>query len=75
MAIGLDAGNRLGESVERNMIAVRIGLPLRTVVIATAAFRSAHGRPAYPRDLLHYPYIGYPNPRERHTNAVGVREG
>ena len=61
VAMGLDAGIRLGESVERDMIAVRIGPPLRTVVVATPAYWDAHGRPAHPRDLLHHPCIGYRN--------------
>ncbi|MFN3278990.1 MAG: LysR family transcriptional regulator [Paracoccus hibiscisoli] len=61
VAMGLDAGIRLGESVERDMIAVRIGPPLRTVVVATPAYWAAHGRPAHPRDLLHHACIGYRN--------------
>ena len=61
VAMGLDAGIRLGESVERDMIAVRIGPPLRTVVVATPAYWDTHGRPAHPRDLLHHPCIGYRN--------------
>lgn len=61
VAMGLDAGIRLGESVERDLIAVRIGPPLRTVVVATPAYWDAHGRPAHPRDLLYHPCIGYRN--------------
>lgn len=61
VAMGFDAGIRLGESVERDMIAVRIGPPLRTVVVATPAYWNAHGRPAHPRDLLNHPCIGYRN--------------
>ncbi len=38
VALGFDAGIRLGESVERDMIAVRIGPPLRTVVVATPGY-------------------------------------
>lgn len=61
VAMGFDAGIRLGESVERDMIAVRIGPPLRTVVVAPPAYWAAHGRPAHPRDLLGHPCIGYRN--------------
>ncbi|TJZ90273.1 LysR family transcriptional regulator [Paracoccus gahaiensis] len=61
VAMGFDAGIRLGESVERDMIAVRIGPPLRTVVVATPVYWAAHGRPAHPRDLLNHPCIGYRN--------------
>ncbi|MCU0658074.1 MAG: LysR substrate-binding domain-containing protein, partial [Polyangiaceae bacterium] len=33
VAQGFDAGIRLGESIERDMIALRIGPPLRTLVV------------------------------------------
>ena len=56
---GLDAGIRLGETVEKDMIAVRIGPPLRTVVAATPEHWTSHGRPDHPRDLLGHPCIGY----------------
>ncbi|SCY87002.1 LysR family transcriptional regulator [Paracoccus tibetensis] len=61
VALGFDAGIRLGESVERDMIAVRIGPPLRTLVVATPAYWAAHGRPMHPRDLLAHPCITYRN--------------
>ena len=35
VAAGFDAGIRLSESVEKDMIAIRIGPPLRTLVVAT----------------------------------------
>jgi len=46
-----DAGIRLGESVEQDMVAVPIGPPLRTAVVAAPAYLALHGRPATPRDL------------------------
>ena len=61
VALGFDAGIRLGESVERDMIAVRIGPPLRTLVVATPGYWAAHGRPMHPRDLLAHPCITYRN--------------
>ncbi|SCY71284.1 LysR family transcriptional regulator [Paracoccus tibetensis] len=61
VALGFDAGIRLGESVERDMIAVRIGPPLRTLVVATPGHWDAHGRPSHPRDLLAHPCITYRN--------------
>ena len=42
---GFDAGIRLGETVEKDMIALRIGPPLRTVVVARPEYWQAHGRP------------------------------
>lgn len=61
VALGFDAGIRLGESVERDMIAVRIGPPLRTLVVATPAYWAAHSWPMHPRDLLAHPCITYRN--------------
>lgn len=59
VASGFDAGIRLGESVEKDMIAVRIGAPLRTVVVATPTYWLAHSKPDHPRDLRRHACIGY----------------
>ena len=59
VASGFDAGIRLGESVERDMIAVRIGPPLRTLVVATPDYWRAHGKPEHPRDLQGHRCVGY----------------
>lgn len=52
VASGYDAGIRLEESLEADMIAVPVGPPLRGAVVATPAYFKAHGRPTHPRDLL-----------------------
>lgn len=46
-----DAGVRLGEQVAKDMIAVRIGPPMRMVVVASPAYLSHRGRPQVPQDL------------------------
>jgi DNA-binding transcriptional LysR family regulator len=46
-----DAGMRAGDRVERDMIAVRIGEEIRTVVVAAPDYLARTGRPATPRDL------------------------
>lgn len=46
-----DAGVRLGERVERDMIAVRIGPPLRMLVVGSPDYLARHGTPATPHDL------------------------
>jgi len=51
---GFDAGVRLGESVEKDMIAVRIGPDWRLVAVASPAYFEAHGIPAYPQDLVRH---------------------
>ena len=50
----LDAGIRLGELLERDMIAVPLGGKLRSVVIGSPAYFSHHGRPQHPRDLARH---------------------
>lgn len=52
VAEGFDAGIRLGEQVEKDMIAVKIGAETQMVVIASPAYLSEHGCPAHPQDLL-----------------------
>ena len=49
---GFDAGVRLGESVEKDMIAVRIGPDWRMLAVASPAYAAAHGLPRHPQDLL-----------------------
>jgi DNA-binding transcriptional LysR family regulator len=49
---GFDAGIRLGESVEKDMIAVRIGPDWRLVAIASPAYLKEHPEPTHPQDLL-----------------------
>jgi DNA-binding transcriptional LysR family regulator len=61
VSLGFDAGIRLGEAVERDMIAVRIGPPLRMAVVATPSYWNAHGRPRHPRDMLKHACITYRN--------------
>lgn len=51
---GFDAGVRLGESVEKDMVAVRIGPDWRLVAVASPAYLAAHPRPEHPQDLLQH---------------------
>ncbi|OHV88726.1 LysR family transcriptional regulator [Mesorhizobium sp. ORS 3428] len=47
-----DAGVRLGESVDRDMIAVRIGPDWRLVAVASPDYFSRHPAPRTPQDLV-----------------------
>ena len=47
-----DAGVRLGESVDKDMIAVPIGADWRMVAVAAPAYLSRHPAPATPQDLV-----------------------
>ncbi|WP_312706886.1 LysR family transcriptional regulator [Stenotrophomonas sp.] len=46
-----DAGVRLGESIDRDMIALPIGPPLRMAAVASPAYFDAHPIPRSPEDL------------------------
>lgn len=49
-----DAGVRLGEQVEKDMVAVRIGPDWNMCVVATHAYFEQHGKPATPYELQHH---------------------
>ncbi|WP_342239795.1 LysR family transcriptional regulator [Inquilinus sp. OTU3971] len=49
---GFDAGIRLGESVEKDMIAVRVGPDWRMVAVASPRYLAAHPVPDHPQDLI-----------------------
>jgi DNA-binding transcriptional LysR family regulator len=46
-----DAGIRLGEKVEQDMVAVRFGSDLEMLVVGSADYFARHGKPKSPRDL------------------------
>ncbi|MCS8556885.1 LysR family transcriptional regulator [Pseudomonas aeruginosa] len=47
-----DAGIRLGDTIDKDMIAVPIGPPVRMAVVAAPAYFAAHPKPRNPRDLV-----------------------
>lgn len=47
-----DAGVRIGEAIEKDMIAVRIGPDLEMAVVGTPAYLEARGLPESPQDLV-----------------------
>lgn len=51
---GFDAGVRLGESIEKDMIAVRIGPDWRLVAVASPSYFAAHPAPDHPHDLIRH---------------------
>ncbi|WP_315762534.1 LysR family transcriptional regulator [Sphingomonas sp. Y38-1Y] len=59
VAGGFDAGIRLEESVERDMIAVPVGPPLLTAVVGTPDYLERHPPPATPADLDRHVCINY----------------
>ncbi|MBS7456007.1 LysR family transcriptional regulator [Coralloluteibacterium stylophorae] len=59
VAEGFDAGIRFGEHVDKDMIAVRVGPDLRTIVVGTPDYFSRHPPPRTPADLERHACIGY----------------
>ncbi|NGM49720.1 LysR family transcriptional regulator [Caulobacter sp. 602-2] len=53
-----DAGVRLGDLVDQDMVAVRIGPDQRMAVVGTPAYFAAHPVPLTPQDLLAHNCIG-----------------
>jgi DNA-binding transcriptional LysR family regulator len=52
VAEGFDAGLRLGETLGREMIAVRVSEDQRAAVVASPGYFALRGKPRHPRDLL-----------------------
>jgi DNA-binding transcriptional LysR family regulator len=52
VADGFDAGIRLGESIEQDMVAVRIGPDWRLVAVASPGYLDRRGAPHHPQDLI-----------------------
>ncbi|MGJ4803391.1 LysR substrate-binding domain-containing protein [Luteimonas sp. SDU82] len=59
VAGGFDAGVRLGEVIEQDMVAVPLTGPQRQVAVAAPAYVEQHGAPAHPRDLVRHRCIGW----------------
>lgn len=49
---GYDLALRIGEVIERDMIAVRLGSELRQIAVASPAYIRRYGKPGHPRDLV-----------------------
>jgi DNA-binding transcriptional LysR family regulator len=54
---GADAGIRLSEAIERDMVQVRLTPPARFVVAAAPSYLARHGTPQQPQDLLQHACI------------------
>lgn len=51
---GFDAGLRLGEHLEADMIAVRASGPWRGLIVGAPSYFEAHPKPVQPRDLIRH---------------------
>ncbi|MGJ4995769.1 LysR family transcriptional regulator [Bradyrhizobium sp. HKCCYLS3077] len=59
VAGGFDAGIRLSETVERDMVAVPVGPPLRTVVVGTPSYFAGRSTPLAPSELDGHVCVNY----------------
>jgi DNA-binding transcriptional LysR family regulator len=56
---GFDAGVRLGEVIDRDMVAVRASGDQRQIVVGAPRYFQKHGKPKHPRDLHRHACIGW----------------
>jgi DNA-binding transcriptional LysR family regulator len=59
VAGGYDAGVRLGEVIDRDMIAVPVSGDIRLVVVAAPTYFARHPTPTHPRDLAEHECIAW----------------
>jgi DNA-binding transcriptional LysR family regulator len=67
VAEGYDAGVRLSEAIERDMVQVRLTDAFRFVVVGAPGYLARHGTPQRPEDLLRHECITF---RMRTTGAL-----
>jgi len=59
VAEGYDAGVRLSEAIERDMVQVRLTHSFRFVVVGAPGYLARHGKPQRPEDLLRHECITF----------------
>ena len=59
VAEGYDGGIRLGEIIDRDMIAVPVSGDLRLVVVGAPSYFDKHRKPKHPRDLVDHDCINW----------------
>lgn len=74
MANGLDAGIRIGNVIERDMVAVRLTRKFQWCVVGSPDYFAAHGEPRAPKDLLDHECIGYRFPSAKTIARWQFRE-
>ena len=65
VAAGYDAGVRLGEVIEQDMVAVPVSSSQRQLVVAAPSYLARHRAPKHPKELSQHCCIGWrPAPRD-----------
>ena len=62
VAGGYDAGIRIGEYIDRDMVAVRVSRPFSWLVLGAPSYFARHGRPLAPEDIARHQCIRYRRP-------------
>lgn len=70
-----DAGVRLGEHIEKDMVAVRIGPEMRMAVVGSPAYFADHPRPKRPHELATHKCISLRRPTRGDTHPWGFDKG
>ncbi|MEM1046949.1 MAG: LysR family transcriptional regulator [Pseudomonadota bacterium] len=64
---GFDAGIRLGDQIDTDMVGLNLTGPLPWQIVASPDYLARHGTPIEPGDLAHHSCIGY-----RYTSSPGT---
>ena len=72
---GFDAGIRMRESLEGDMISLPIGPPLRRVLLASPEYIARYGKPATPADLQGHRVQRFRFPGSQRLEPLRFREG
>lgn len=56
---GFDAGVRLGESVQKDMVAVPLGPSVKVAIVGSPDYFKRHPEPKHPSDLVHHDCIRF----------------
>ncbi len=59
---GYDAGVRIGEYIDKDMVAARVSRPFRWQVYGAPSYLQRHGRPRVPEDLSRHECLRYRRP-------------
>jgi DNA-binding transcriptional LysR family regulator len=59
---GYDAGVRIGEYIDRDMVATRVSRPFRWLVVGAPSYLQKRGRPRVPEDLSRHECLRYRRP-------------
>lgn len=62
---GYDAGMRLGELLDNDMVALKLGGEIRQFAVASPAYLAEHGTPQRPAELLNHRCINWRQPGSR----------